>query len=93
MLIMRVNSSFITNQKCVTFRMYKNRTVMYYVLFYSLTVATLVLSRNDPKNDPRNSSDLTLWIDEKQVKMFSGKHSTICSNQLSNLESNQIHFS
>lgn len=32
-----------------------------------------VLSRNDPKNDPRNNGDLALWIDEKQVKMFSGK--------------------
>lgn len=35
-----------------------------------------VLSRNDPKNDPRNNGDLALWIDEKQVKMFSGKKLT-----------------
>lgn len=30
------------------------------------------MSRTDPKNDPRNNGDLALWIDEKQVKMFSG---------------------
>lgn len=29
-------------------------------------------NRNDHKNDPRNNGDLALWIDEKQVKMFSG---------------------
>lgn len=38
-----------------------------------LSAVVTVLSRNDPKNDPRNSGDLALWIDEKQVKMFSGK--------------------
>lgn len=37
-----------------------------------LAITTTVLSRNDPKNDPRNSGDLALWIDAKQVKMFSG---------------------
>lgn len=40
------------------------------VLFLAITAT--VLSRNDPKNDPRNSGDLALWIDAKQVKMFSG---------------------
>lgn len=30
-------------------------------------------SHSDLKNDPRSSGDLALWIDEKQVKMFSGK--------------------
>ncbi|KAL1493161.1 hypothetical protein ABEB36_011271 [Hypothenemus hampei] len=48
------------------------RAVMNFVLFYLLAVVTIVLSRSDPKNDPRNSSDLTLWIDEKQVKQVSG---------------------
>lgn len=40
------------------------------VLFLAITAR--VVSRNDPKNDPRNSGDLALWIDAKQVKMFSG---------------------
>lgn len=52
--------------------MYTKKTVMNFVLFYLAFVVATVLSRNDPKNDPRNSGDLTLWIDEKQVKMFSG---------------------
>ncbi|CAG9759532.1 unnamed protein product [Ceutorhynchus assimilis] len=52
--------------------MYTKKAVMNFVLFYLVSVVAIVLSRNDPKNDPRNSSDLTLWIDEKQVKMFSG---------------------
>lgn len=43
-----------------------------------LFILTTVVSRNDPKNDPRNSGDLALWIDEKQVKMFSGK---TCNNK------------
>lgn len=29
-------------------------------------------SHSDLKNDPRSNGDLALWIDEKQVKMFSG---------------------
>lgn len=29
-------------------------------------------NRNESKNDPRSNGDLALWIDEKQVKMFSG---------------------
>lgn len=46
-------------------------------LFYAVHLVLLLLiangfTRNDPKNDPRNNGDLTLWIDEKQVKMFSG---------------------
>lgn len=44
-----------------------------YISVIVLFALTTVLSRNDPKNDPRNSGDLALWIDEKQVKMFSGK--------------------
>ncbi|XP_066247412.1 protein shifted isoform X2 [Euwallacea similis] len=48
------------------------KSVMNFVLFYLVTVVAFALSRNDPKNDPRNINDLTLWIDEKQVKMFSG---------------------
>lgn len=48
-----------------------------YALFWQVSLIALgsfvvVLSRNDPKNDPRNTGDLALWIDEKQVKMFSG---------------------
>lgn len=49
-----------------------------YISVIVLFVLTTVLSRNDPKNDPRNSGDLALWIDEKQVKMFSGK---TCTNK------------
>lgn len=29
-------------------------------------------SHSDLKSDPRSNGDLALWIDEKQVKMFSG---------------------
>lgn len=29
-------------------------------------------SHGELKNDPRSNGDLALWIDEKQVKMFSG---------------------
>lgn len=43
------------------------------VIVALIILAVSVWSRNDPKNDPRNSGDLALWIDEKQVKMFSGK--------------------
>ncbi|EFA13018.1 protein shifted isoform X2 [Tribolium castaneum] len=42
------------------------------LVFAFLLTVTRVSSRNDPKNDPRNNGDLALWIDEKQVKMFSG---------------------
>lgn len=37
-----------------------------------LLIVIGVLCRNDGKNDPRSNGDLALWIDEKQVKMFSG---------------------
>lgn len=43
------------------------------LVFTFLLTGSFVSSRNDPnKNDPRNNGDLALWIDEKQVKMFSG---------------------
>jgi hypothetical protein len=42
------------------------------LLFAFLLTVNPASSRNDPKNDPRNNGDLALWIDEKQVKMFSG---------------------
>lgn len=42
-------------------------------LFVALIIMTGVLCRKDTKNDPRSNGDLALWIDEKQVKMFSGK--------------------
>lgn len=38
-----------------------------------LTVITQALPRGDSKNE-RNGGDLALWIDEKQVKMFSGNY-------------------
>lgn len=46
-----------------------------------LITMNVVLSRTDPKNDLRNNGDLALWIDEKQVKMFSGKYSINQTNK------------
>lgn len=45
---------------------------MWGLLALMIFLLTSVLSRSDPKKDPRNNEDLALWIDEKQVKMFSG---------------------
>lgn len=47
------------------------------VVFITLTLASDALSRNDPKNE-KNGGDLALWIDEKQVKMFSGELFRLC---------------
>lgn len=46
-------------------------------VLFSIAMVKGVLrgGRNDSKNDPRSNGDLALWIDEKQVKMFSGKYS------------------
>ncbi|GLV45021.1 shifted [Carabus blaptoides fortunei] len=53
-------------------KMFVPFSVMYViVVFITLTLASDALSRNDPKNE-KNGGDLALWIDEKQVKMFSG---------------------
>ncbi|KAF2901450.1 hypothetical protein ILUMI_04726 [Ignelater luminosus] len=43
-------------------------------VLFSIAMVKGVLrgGRNDSKNDPRSNGDLALWIDEKQVKMFSG---------------------
>lgn len=50
-----------------------------FVLDYLLILISLLSandvsghSHSDLKNDPRSNGDLALWIDEKQVKMFSG---------------------
>lgn len=40
-------------------------------------ICSVVYSRNDLKNDPRNNGELALWIDDKQVKMFSGVYTFI----------------
>lgn len=48
------------------------RSLLYAVHLVLLLLIANGFTRNDPKNDPRNNGDLTLWIDEKQVKMFSG---------------------
>ncbi|CAH0561994.1 unnamed protein product [Brassicogethes aeneus] len=53
---MNIKKSIMWNIICVVF----------------VSILTSVLSRNEPKNDPRNNGELALWIDEKQVKMFSG---------------------
>lgn len=42
--------------------------------FIVLLIVIEVLCRSDGKNDPRSNGDLALWIDEKQVKMFSGAY-------------------
>lgn len=44
-----------------------NKSILIFVSLWAL-----VPSRSEPKNDPRNNGELALWIDEKQVKMFSG---------------------
>lgn len=44
-----------------------------YFFIVFLSAAVTVLSRNNAKDDARNGGDLSLWIDEKQVKMFSGE--------------------
>lgn len=43
-----------------------------FVAFVFVPLLVQGMSRADAKNDPRNNGDLALWIDEKQVKMFSG---------------------
>ncbi|XP_065165280.1 protein shifted-like isoform X1 [Atheta coriaria] len=43
------------------------------VSYLLLIIAGIALARNDLKNDARNNGDLALWIDENQVRMFSGK--------------------
>lgn len=43
-----------------------------FVAFMFVPLMVQGMSRADAKNDPRNNGDLALWIDEKQVKMFSG---------------------
>lgn len=43
------------------------------LILYILTVIAQALPRGDGKNE-RNGGDLALWIDEKQVKMFSGEY-------------------
>lgn len=43
------------------------------IILVMLMLISKGISRNDPKNDARSNGDLALWIDEKQVKMFSGK--------------------
>lgn len=40
-----------------------------YILTVFISILVMALSRHDP----RNNGDLALWIDQKQVKMFSGK--------------------
>lgn len=54
--------------------MHTKKSVMNFIFIYLITFVSIAMSRNDSKNDPRSSSDLTLWMDEKQVKMLSGKY-------------------
>lgn len=58
--------------------MYTKYSVMWtFNLMVLILNIEIVISRNDPKNDPRSNGDLALWIDEKQVKMFSGIYTSI----------------
>lgn len=47
---------------------------MWRIIVFTIFYISLVATRNGQKNDPRNNGDLALWIDEKQVKMFSGEY-------------------
>ncbi|XP_060537061.1 protein shifted-like [Cylas formicarius] len=49
-----------------------SRLMFNFILSVFISNIVSVSSRNDLKNDPRSNGDLALWIDEKQVKMFSG---------------------
>lgn len=52
--------------------MFKSQLAMFQFILCMLALINLVTPRGDGKNE-RNGGDLALWIDEKQVKMFSGK--------------------
>lgn len=63
------NCNFIIN-------LFSERIIMSPFLF-SLSILISIVgisghSHSDLKNDPRSNGGLALWIDEKQVKMFSG---------------------
>ena len=62
--------------------MYKFSLEKIYFWFIIFTCILNALARNDikvnqrsdSKNFERNGGDLSLWIDERQVKMFSGMY-------------------
>lgn len=52
--------------------MFQLHAFLWILTLYFCTSLTSTHSHSDLKNDPRSNGDLALWIDEKQVKMFSG---------------------